>query len=364
MKVQLKTLLEANKLRYDIFVRLLAIEEYHGLNKIGWAAYHEMQNKRSSKRNYGWRKGFERLIESFGKEGFSPEFPILVSPDLALLDGSHRTACSIFFDCKEVWAQVVEKKVPTYTREWFVEQKFSSDFLRTIDALQVKHTSLNAGTIICGSKGYEYANMNAIVDSFQTIVRVNMLIHGCGYGERPSDLQVVNHRIIKSLPQGVPDSLFNEWTSTDHLSRFKEELPNLKIKNYRKGNHRYFLKILNKAEDGKKIADAFGLTHVRTGLGHVTQLIEQREKPFLIGFSVGQETHKFHQVNTKLKKETTKGRHSPALEEEAIKFLHHRGLLDASFCALKDQIALEFDESLLKPTPQAKAILDSLSGSS
>ena len=45
-------------------------------------------------------------------------------------------------------------------------------------------------------------------------------------------------------------------------------------------------------------------------------------------------------------------------EIELIKKLHNAGLVDASFCAIKDQKNLELHESLLTPTVESLEILE------
>ena len=48
--------------------------------------------------------------------------------------------------------------------------------------------------IICGSKPVSEP-VDHIVDSFDVIVRHNMLIHGQGYGNKPSTIQVLNQHV-------------------------------------------------------------------------------------------------------------------------------------------------------------------------
>jgi len=46
--------------------------------------------------------------------------------------------------------------------------------------------------IICGSRKYENRNFDKLVDSFDIIVRHNMLLPDNNYGKRNSDYQILN----------------------------------------------------------------------------------------------------------------------------------------------------------------------------
>jgi hypothetical protein len=214
-----------------------------------------------------------------------------------------------------------------------------------------------SGTIICGSKGYKFANFDLLVDLFDDIVRVNYLIQGCGFGQRPASLQVVNHAISRWL-KGGKGSVFLKKMPSEHIERFKAVMESTPQKHYQMGNHPLLVQTLRGTPEGAKIASSFGKAFTRTGLAHAAQLISENKKPFLIGFSLRNDNGNFHKFIEGGFVASSK--HNTDVEHAAILHLHKRGLLDASFCALKDQIVLEFDESLLKPTPQAKVILESL----
>ena len=46
--------------------------------------------------------------------------------------------------------------------------------------------------IICGSRKYNVAPLDRLVDSFDKIVRNNMLLDNDGYGTREADVQIMN----------------------------------------------------------------------------------------------------------------------------------------------------------------------------
>ena len=74
--------------------------------------------------------------------------------------------------------------------------------------------------IVCGSKKYKNRNFDELVDSFEVIVRSNMLLPDMGYGKRDSTIQVCNNHVY------------------DHYQR-KAEVDELKLE-----IHKLYLKII------------------------------------------------------------------------------------------------------------------------
>jgi hypothetical protein len=122
--------------------------------------------------------------------------------------------------------------------------------------------------IICGSRKYKNINFDNLVDSFDVIVRNNMLLPNNNYGTKNSHIQVLNCHI-----------------------------------------YQYYSYDLNKQFSNK---DGTGICHN-------------------IDFEI-----------------------------DIIKQLHKTGLIDATFCAIKDSSSLEIDSSLIDPTPAALDILSKI----
>lgn len=107
--------------RYDTIVRLLAVENYYGLNDYGFDFYKRMQAARV-KQEYVDESitKFYDLITSFEGHGYDSKSEILLDKDLHLLDGSHRLALAIYYNIKEIRVRIRKKSEPVfYGIEWF-----------------------------------------------------------------------------------------------------------------------------------------------------------------------------------------------------------------------------------------------------
>lgn len=109
--------------RMDIIVRYMAIEQYYGENRIGFALFNKMQKKRKQKKHD--LKRFKALIDSIEKYGYNGDSEIKVNKDRKLIDGSHRVACALYFNVNSIPIQTItsEKKID-YSLKWF-ENQFS-----------------------------------------------------------------------------------------------------------------------------------------------------------------------------------------------------------------------------------------------
>ena len=115
-------------LRYDIIVRLLAIEEYFEKNSYGMSLYKKMQNERIHP-NYAdvSVERFERLINSCKKSGFDTDSEILVDSEMRLMDGSHRVALALYYGLSYIKLRVVnEISTADFSMNWF-ETRFDSE---------------------------------------------------------------------------------------------------------------------------------------------------------------------------------------------------------------------------------------------
>jgi len=125
--------------RFDIIVRLLAIENYFGRNDFGWELYNEMQLKRSKGENIGSESRFKELIESIKTKGFDPYSVIRISLNGNLLDGSHRLAYLLYDQPKTVAVnphlgrRFDNRKMPIYDIKWFIKNGFSQGRINLIE---------------------------------------------------------------------------------------------------------------------------------------------------------------------------------------------------------------------------------------
>lgn len=120
--------------RFDIIVRLLAIENFYEKNDFGFDLYKKMQTARMGK---DWTmpavERFKALIASYHSNGYDRNSAITIDSELRLQDGSHRMALSMFF--KKYWiTAVVQNEVHpvAYGMEWFIENDFTDHEMKLV----------------------------------------------------------------------------------------------------------------------------------------------------------------------------------------------------------------------------------------
>ncbi len=123
--------------RMDTIVRYLFIENFFGKNNYGFNLYRKMEKKRGTKNDTS--KNFEELIKSFKSLGYRDDSPIIVNQNLQLLDGSHRLACALYFNIKNVPIKIQLANTPIYGLNWFRVNGFSQ---REINLINIKKEKL------------------------------------------------------------------------------------------------------------------------------------------------------------------------------------------------------------------------------
>ena len=211
--------------------------------------------------------------------------------------------------------------------------------------------------IICGSRKYENRNFDKLVDSFDMIVRHNMLLPDNNYGKRNSDYQILNVHIYDEYIKG---SSFDTWVSiyqkeygitTEHLKSFYEYLKLKTVKfHYLEENNTKLM---------KSILKKHGIEHainkqLRCGIGSIAACIDRGIKPFLVGFGLQQDCV----LNKQYAGKEGGGQfHDARSEIDLIKKLHKADLVDATFCAIEDTQDIKVDSSLLVPTTVSLDVL-------
>lgn len=127
--------------RYDMIVRLLAIEEYYGKNNYGFDLYLRMQNIRSECK--ATQKGldrFKKLIDSYEKNGYDHNSRIELDENLHLIDGSHRLALAMYHDIPIINCKIRSYSLDVYySIEWFRANDFS---ISECEILKAKYLEL------------------------------------------------------------------------------------------------------------------------------------------------------------------------------------------------------------------------------
>ena len=118
---------------YDIYFRMAVIEEYQKGNKKIWDLYQKMQQTRCNQNPVipiymiNHKNEYCELIQSIEKEGYNYNYPILINKDYLIIDGAHRMACALYFNCPTI-SIIQEQKdiIPNeYTKEWFINNHLS-----------------------------------------------------------------------------------------------------------------------------------------------------------------------------------------------------------------------------------------------
>lgn len=213
--------------------------------------------------------------------------------------------------------------------------------------------------IICGSKKYHNIKFDNIVDSFQTIVRTNMLLPGSGYGHRMPDIQTVNNHVYANFISSKKSNLnfytINKGISKDHIEnfdKFTKKLGKSKFKTYPYNNTEFFIKNDSLLNIGLSIK-----LELRCGFSYIPECIKKGIRPYLIGFSLSEEQMKQNcYTNCKVNNHG----HNTLTEISLIKRLHELKLVDATFCSFKDQAGYVLDKEVLIPTKEAERMIERL----
>ncbi len=217
-------------------------------------------------------------------------------------------------------------------------------------------------TILCGSKKYNNVNFDLLVDSFDIIVRHNWLANYHGYGKKISNFQILNdhmHLYWVKNPYNFK-KILKQYRPYGHdkvtIEKFKKYIDNCNKCIYFYNNNRHLLETFN-------IRKGFGIKP-RCGISSILECVNNNIKPFLIGYSINSEGFLDHTTNKIVNKARDDMGHSAIDEINLIKDFHKKGLIDASFCLikdLKDKIELNTD-SKITPTKESLEILRGIYG--
>ena len=121
--------------RYDLLVRYLALQDIEkGEQGEALDLYKQMQFKRVKRET---EQEFRRLADSVRENGFSWRYPIPITGNGILLDGSHRLACALYYNIPYVPVLFASgPREVRYGRQWFEEQEFSGETLSQLDSLR------------------------------------------------------------------------------------------------------------------------------------------------------------------------------------------------------------------------------------
>jgi hypothetical protein len=198
---------------------------------------------------------------------------------------------------------------------------------------------MKPSVICCGSFPYKNIDINYIVDSFDTIIRHNMLVPNCGYGLRDSTIHVLNNHLSKYWKQKISidrwckiyENLYN--ISREHIEKFHDYVnrDNINLINYPTNNTELMQEICKNNNVEYNVTAKI----LRCGLSSVAACISDGLKPFMIGYSIDEESTLEHVY--KHDRTINKKWHNALEEITLIKSLHKAGLVDATLCCLEDK---------------------------
>ena len=155
--------------------------------------------------------------------------------------------------------------------------------------------------IVCGSKKYQNICLDKLVDSFDIIVRNNMLLKDNGYGLKSPTIQVLNTHLYDFYNKQVS---LNKWkkvyckeygVSEAHVEKFfnfLQDSQKTKIVHYPQNNTDLLKEILKKNNINISVTK-----QLRCGLSHVVECMSKKTTPVLVGFSIDKDGNKTHSYN-------------------------------------------------------------------
>lgn len=128
--------------RFDIIIRLLAIENYYGENDFGWILYRKFRSRQlgNSQEVSKVEDSFKNLIRSYESNGYMTDSEIFLDKTYRLINGSHRIAMALYRNDKYVSCRVIRKRSKCdYSLERLKSMEFTNDEL---DMILKKYHSL------------------------------------------------------------------------------------------------------------------------------------------------------------------------------------------------------------------------------
>jgi hypothetical protein len=113
--------------RLDLYVRILAVEEFAGLNTVGARLYDKFMNVPISAHRSS--RTFDEVFQSVVRDGFSEDQWLVLHRNRVLGDGWHRLSCAIFLGIPQLALRVVLRPRDPfiYTTDTLRERGFTAE---------------------------------------------------------------------------------------------------------------------------------------------------------------------------------------------------------------------------------------------
>ena len=179
--------------RYDVIMRYLSIEKLEKGLEAPFDDYDKMQKNRVQCDTIN---NFQTLITSIKNNGFSTKYPLPIDLDANLIDGSHRLACSLYFDIDKIPYTVIQSNSNIqYGFDWFQKQEFDKNTLAELEKVK-KVLFLRKGIYFCatiwGTAKKFYNDISNDIGAQYNIVYQDDLFLGGNYGDLIDDIYAID----------------------------------------------------------------------------------------------------------------------------------------------------------------------------
>lgn len=206
--------------------------------------------------------------------------------------------------------------------------------------------------VLIGSKRYDKALfMDVVLDSFNSNWRFNWSLPSPCFGTKYHNLYLNSHvydHCAKKNDARKAKQKYKE-ISFEHFDLFfKNKQQYNKIEKQSTDWKRFntFLKKQKCPHTFKKLP--------RVGMIKMMEIIMEKKKPFLYGFSLYDENDE-HQLK---EKPSLSNCHDRNVEMKILRWLHMHNFIDASLCLIEDKPKLQWAPCELNPTPLIKNIME------
>lgn len=127
--------------RYDVIIRLLAIENYYNKNNYGWRLYEKLRKRQLNATNVKDEIiRFVDLIKSVEIYRFDKKSEIYLDKNFHLVNGSHRLAVSLYYKYKTIPCRIIRQNA---NADYSIRRLIDFDFTQEeIDCILNRYSSL------------------------------------------------------------------------------------------------------------------------------------------------------------------------------------------------------------------------------
>lgn len=268
--------------RYDIIMRYLSIKKMDMNPNDSLNEYRMMQKERV---NNNTEEDFRMLISNIVNNGFSTKYPLSIDLNANLIDGSHRLACSLYYNIEQIPYSVIRSKSDIhYELDWFRKYSFDSSVLTELEETK-KKLFLFKGIYFCAiiwgaAKGFYNDISNDIGKQCKIVYQENLFLDD-NYGDFIDDIYAIDD--IERWKVITKKQLLYQFSHEIKFILFEFPTPNFRIK---KRNHSYLsskgatLKNMLRKKYHSRISNYFYdiIVHIGDNYDHNAEIIKNIQK--------------------------------------------------------------------------------------